>query len=139
MILAQAQQTTQAFGWYLTAVGMGVVFFGLAILVLVMGLVIKIFASMQEHEKRKNILRKIGNLARRRASIELPYGIENSTDVNDEVVAAISLALNLYFTHYESPDEMARITKIMKISPSSPWKIYHRTHALNRNENRHVR
>jgi len=139
MFIAQAQQSLQSFSYYLTAVGMGVVFFGLGSLIFIMTLVIKLYGSMKERENRKQILRKISNLAMRRATVEIPYGPENTADVNDEVVAAISLALNMYFMHYESPDNMATITKIMKISPSSPWKIYYRTNAVNRHTNRNIR
>lgn len=135
MIIAQAQQSLQSFSWYLTAVGMGVVFFGLGTLVFIMSIIIRVFAGINEHSKRKQILTKISNLAMRRATVEIPYGPENTADVNDEVVAAISLALNLYFTHYETPDEIAKITKIMKVTPSSPWKIYYRTNAVNRFNN----
>ncbi len=126
-------------GWYLTGFGLGVVFLGLTLLFLFMAIAMKVFASVRERENRKEILWKISKLAMRRATVDIPYGAENTADVNDEVVAAIGLALNLYFTMYETQDEMARLTQIIKINPISPWKLYHRSNTLHRNENRFTR
>ncbi len=137
--LSVTQRIQSGGGFYLTGFGMGVVFLGLILLSLFMIMSMKIFASFREREKRKEILRKISRLAMRRATVDIPYGAENTADVNDEVVAAISLALNLYFTMYETQDEMARLTQIIKINPISPWKIYHRSNTLHRNENRFTR
>jgi Na+-transporting methylmalonyl-CoA/oxaloacetate decarboxylase gamma subunit len=124
-------------GLYLTAFGMGVVFLGLTVLYLFVHFSMKLMGGFKEREKRKDILRKISYLTlRRRSTADFPYGPENTADVNDEVVAAITLALNLYFTMYENPDQMAKLTKMIKIKPSTPWVLHHRSDAMQRNTNR---
>lgn len=126
-------------GWYLTGFGMGVVFLGLIILSSMMYVFMKFMTNLKERENRKEILKKISSLAMRRATLEVPFGPENTADVNDEVVAAITLALKTYYTLYEDPNEDFKLTQIKKVTPVSPWKIYYRSQALQRSANRFKR
>ena len=140
MILAEGttaiQRIAEGKGVYITAVGMGVVLFGLSMLAIIITIAMKFMSNSKERKSRKEIFKRISNFTLRRQTYEIPYGADNTAEVSDEVIAAISLALNQYFTMYENPDEMAVLTKISKISPTTPWVLYHRSGSMRKRVSR---